>query len=182
MAEASSTLNETNECPICLTKIRTKGVIECMHTFCITCIKEWRGNKQTQYCPICKSPFQDILKIRTDGTSQVSEPKRRQTVPRAHSSSIRPTITNVSFTNSPTYREFMDSLNVFQTAAHLTPMFTETETETMVPEPEIPLEPPEEYIGIFFCPCGNSWESQKSYFIVDQQTCQHCKREVSPEY
>ena len=259
MAESCAT---SEECPICLTKIRTKGIIECMHVFCVSCIKEWRGSKQTQNCPICKHPFKDILQIKQNGTSQVLQPKMRQTT-RARMYS-RP---NISQTGSDLYENIDSDLSqmrvllanesLLETASHLsvlnsrllsirdrlyardnvvTPnepqigtntlirtgtnshIGTETNTEM---DQSIYMElcqsdsgensnsqmphsnstpnlhqigtntltgtgtssvPSEEFFALFFCSCGNSWESVKNSFIDEPQNCPICKKSVIPDY
>ena len=209
----------SKECPICFTTIRTKGMLECMHCFCVNCIVEWRGNKHTQKCPICKTPFQDILKIRPDGSSKVIEPKRCQTFPHSHHQHhlIRPPITpfrmglfgdfesaltrenrGVPLCISP--YEPLTSLPVPEPTPE--PSFT-PQPAIHIPDPEFLIPPPpppppqpelllprtiipeigtDEYCALFFCPCGNSWESRKSNFIVDPENCPNCKRDVLPEY
>ena len=61
----SATICEpTDKCMICLSAIdEEKGVIDCIHKFCFECIKNWRGEKQIQNCPICKNPFSSILHL-----------------------------------------------------------------------------------------------------------------------
>ena len=209
----------SKECPICFATIKTKGMLECMHSFCVSCIVEWRGNRQSQKCPICKTPFQDILKIHPDGSSKVIEPKRRQTISHSHRqhhllrAPISPlqmalfgafdsplTHPHERFCSNP--RESLTTLPIpepmiLEPEIPITePGFNILEPEFIIPDPQLPqLEPepllpstiiPEigidEYCALFFCDCGNSWESRKSQFIVDPENCPNCKRDVLPEY
>jgi hypothetical protein len=42
-----------SSCPICLYNLNSKSIkLDCSHSFCIKCIREW--NKQSQTCPICR--------------------------------------------------------------------------------------------------------------------------------
>lgn len=52
-------------CVICLCEINhgDKGMLDCVHKFCFGCIRNWRGRKEVQHCPICKHPFSNILQL-----------------------------------------------------------------------------------------------------------------------
>ena len=204
MAEAVSSI----ECPICFTTIRTKGMLECMHCFCVTCIVEWRGNRQTQKCPICKTTFQDILKIHPDGSSKVIEPKKRQTFPhsRYQHNLIRPSITPLQMAlfegfetpiaNRQDRHDLLFCTHPREPRTNLPipipePMISEPDfhiPELLLPHPVteptavIPEIGIDQYCALFFCVCGNSWESRKTQFIVDSENCPNCKRDVLPEY
>ena len=230
MAES---VNTSLDCPICLSRIKTKGVLECMHAFCVTCIAEWRGNKQTQNCPVCKHSFKDILQIKQNGTSKVLQPIRRHTTRvRPH---IRPNIPqfssewhggiesmlsniNQSYMDSASLLRSLNSeiLRVSEHSMEETDATPQTETNTLtdtgtnIEEQSIidelfesqledahvsdsaiqgsetvtntDLVPNEQYFALFFCSCGNSWESTESSFIDEPQSCQVCKRTVIPDY
>ena len=57
--------DEENNCAICLCEINhcNKGMLDCVHKFCFECIRNWRGRKEVQHCPICKHPFSNILQL-----------------------------------------------------------------------------------------------------------------------
>ena len=60
---ASSDTSATNTCPICLSTIRKRVVLDnCVHTFCFDCIHEW-GTRFCNNCPFCKTPFTSISYI-----------------------------------------------------------------------------------------------------------------------
>ena len=63
MSEYNS-VETAEKCMVCLSEIEgDKGIIDCVHKFCFDCIKNWRGDKQIQSCPICKHPFSSILHL-----------------------------------------------------------------------------------------------------------------------
>lgn len=50
------------QCPICTDKIKDIIELECSHSFCRECIREWFKQKHT--CPVCRAPshkFKDII-------------------------------------------------------------------------------------------------------------------------
>ena len=45
-------------CGICLASINNPKALPCLHTFCLTCIKEWvQGETDKVKCPLCKEDF-----------------------------------------------------------------------------------------------------------------------------
>ena len=45
-------------CGICLASITNPKALPCLHTFCLTCIKEWvQGKTDKVKCPLCKENF-----------------------------------------------------------------------------------------------------------------------------
>lgn len=44
------------KCIICFNKFKDETKLNCGHSFCAKCIKEWYYNNHT--CPICRQPFQ----------------------------------------------------------------------------------------------------------------------------
>ena len=42
-----------------------KGILKCSHVFCFGCISEWA--KLNTFCPLCKTPFEQIARITTTG-------------------------------------------------------------------------------------------------------------------
>ena len=64
-----------NQCMICLCDMsRVKGVVDCMHKFCFECIRRWRGDRETQLCPVCKTPFSEILRIDEYKNAKIDPP------------------------------------------------------------------------------------------------------------
>jgi len=54
-------VSELSTCPICLEKLQNAKVLqECLHTFCLPCLKSlWKDKKVGQRvpCPVCRQPF-----------------------------------------------------------------------------------------------------------------------------
>ena len=56
--------NIEDVCPICLMELKDaeeRGLLECKHRFCFTCISDW--SQVTNLCPCCKGSFSYILKL-----------------------------------------------------------------------------------------------------------------------
>ncbi|KAJ7396305.1 E3 ubiquitin-protein ligase RING2-A-like protein [Pitangus sulphuratus] len=57
-------------CPICMDPIKDQvSVSWCSHTFCFPCILQWSRN--TAVCPICREPFQYLLRKVGDNNYEV---------------------------------------------------------------------------------------------------------------
>jgi len=72
-------------CAICLELVDNSktdtGHLECTHFFCFTCIRKWSKTEST--CPLCKSPFNSIVKHfkGQNSTKTIKVKSKKQPVP-----------------------------------------------------------------------------------------------------
>ncbi|XP_063419892.1 uncharacterized protein LOC134705051 [Mytilus trossulus] len=67
----TTSMDESDTCPICLEIFTSPKILDCRHTFCLNCLKGYSdeiGPKQHKlYCPLCRTEF----KIPNDGLSHL---------------------------------------------------------------------------------------------------------------
>ncbi|XP_035277466.1 uncharacterized protein LOC118229541 [Anguilla anguilla] len=62
MASGSSPLEEELSCPVCTEIFRDPVVLSCSHSFCKACLQQYREQKGSRECPVCKrGSSMDIL-------------------------------------------------------------------------------------------------------------------------
>ncbi|XP_035276449.1 tripartite motif-containing protein 35-like [Anguilla anguilla] len=54
MASGSSPLEEELSCPVCSEIFRDPVVLSCSHSFCKACLQQYREQKGSQECPVCR--------------------------------------------------------------------------------------------------------------------------------
>ncbi|KAL9142652.1 hypothetical protein ABFS82_14G183800 [Erythranthe guttata] len=67
---AVNDVDSGNECIICLTEVKNTAVLPCRHMcMCSDCAKELR--LQSNKCPVCRQPIEELLEIKIDEESGV---------------------------------------------------------------------------------------------------------------
>ena len=75
---SKTTMEEVKECPICYDKLTAKTRVKtnCGHSFCESCLRNWRLHKNT--CPCCRAV---ITKVEGLSRERPEEPEHRNIAP-----------------------------------------------------------------------------------------------------